>query len=136
MRTDLELPWVKFVKVEIEAPGTAGYTRISREKEEMPLEQFLIRFRESVADYSEHVVAAWFLRNCKLELLSSLPEKDGVAVMTSDFAENVKVLDKHETGDQYFHKREIALFGTTVTVTGDGEGPETTSYLTTSNYRS
>ena len=73
MRTDLELPWVKFVKVEIEAPGTAGYTRISREKEEMPLEQFLIRFRESVSDYSEHVVAAWFLRNCKLELLSSLP---------------------------------------------------------------
>ena len=102
----------------------------------MPLEQFLIRFRESVSDYSEHVVAAWFLRNCKLELLSSLPEKDGVAVMTADFAENVKVLDKHETGDQYFHKREIALFGTTVTVTGDGEGPETTSYLTSSNYRS
>ena len=57
-------------------------------------------------------------------------------MVISDFAENVKILDKHETGDQFFHQREIALFGTTVTVVAeDGQGTETTSYLTSSAYR-
>jgi hypothetical protein len=105
------------------------------------VDEFLARFRDEFASFSEHILTAWFLRNCKSELLSSLPSHVGLIV--SDFAENVVIPDKHDTGDQWFHWWEVALFGSVFSVsvpTGDGDSGEDRevqqiSYLTSSDYR-
>ena len=46
-----------------------------------------------------------------------------VLVITSDFGENIQVVSKHETADQFFHRLEICLFGS-VCILAEEDGEE------------
>ena len=47
-------------------------------------------------------------------MIKPLPRRSLVLFVTTDFAENILVIRKHELADQYFHRIEILLFGAVV----------------------
>ena len=65
-------------------------------------------------NFSKHIIAAWLLTNTKVEMIKPLPRRSLVLFVTTDFAENILVIRKHELADQYFHRIEILLFGAVV----------------------
>ena len=60
-----------------------------------------------------------------------------LAMFTSDFGENILIIGKHETGDQFFHRLEVCLFGTVSTLpkSGDQTKTDTVSNIITSDYK-
>ena len=94
-------------------------------------------FRAEFAIYAEHIIAAWYLRATKLELLGQQSQLRHLCIFTSDFGENILVKGKHETGDQFFHRLEICLFGTVSTLPSpaDQTKTETVSHIITSDYK-
>ena len=87
--------------------------------------------------YSEHIIPAWFLRATKLELMGAQSQLRHLATCTSDFGENILIKSKHETGDQYFHRLEVCLFGSVITLPSplDLTKTETVSCIVTSDYK-
>ena len=78
---------------------------------DMSIREFENAFKSNFSDYVEHLVIAWYLRNAKTEGLSpqSLPEH--MIWMIGDFAQNILVIKRHETAEEYFKRPEIALHG-------------------------
>ena len=70
-------------------------------------DQFATLFNE----LARHIVAAWFLSNTKIELIRPLKRRQLILFFTTDFAENILVIRKHELSEQYYHRIEILLFG-------------------------
>lgn len=99
--------------------------------------EFKIAFRAEFSSYAEHIVAAWFLRSTKLELLDRQSQLRNFLTMVSDFAENILVVRKMETSDQFFHRSQICLFGTVCTLpsSSDESKKETVSHLITSDLK-
>ena len=64
-------------------------------------------FRNEFAKYSEHIISAWFLRSTKIEAMSAKTQLQHCAIVTSDFGENILVVRKHETSDQFFHRMQV-----------------------------
>lgn len=96
------------------------------------------RYREDFLNYGEHIVASWFLRATKLELLSQVNSRQHVLVINSDFGENILVVSKHETSDQFFHRLEICLFGSVCLLARpEDENVKSydVSYIVTSDYK-
>ena len=87
--------------------------------------------------YSEHIIVAWFLRATKLELMGMQSQLRHMGIYTSDFGENILVKSKHETGDQFFHRLEVCLFGTVSTLPSSPvlTTTETVSNIVTSDYK-
>ena len=87
---------------------------------------------------AEHIVSAWFLRATKLELLAAPVSRKNVIVINSDFGENILVISKQETSDQFFHRLEVCLFGSVciLTVQQDDKMKDyEVSYIVTSDYK-
>ena len=95
-----------------------------------------ISFRAEFSLYSEHIIVAWFLRATKLELMGMQSQLPHLGIFTSDFGENILVKSKHETGDQFFHRLEVCLFGTVSTMPSSAvlTTTETVSNIVTSDY--
>ena len=77
---------------------------------------FAVQFKE----FSRHIVPAWFLSNMKMELIKASPRRKETLFVTSDFAENIVLVRKHELAEQYYHCVEILLFGAVISFTEDG----------------
>ena len=77
---------------------------------------FAVQFKE----FSRHIVPAWFLSNMKMELIKASPRRDKTLFVTSDFAENIVLVRKHELAEQYYHRVEILLLGAVISFTQDG----------------
>ena len=95
-------------------------------------------FRNEFYKYSSHIVASWFLRATKLELLSEPTLRKHILVINSDFGENIMVISKHETADQFFHRLEICLFGSVCVISGSQNNTikdYQVSYILTSDYK-
>ena len=94
-------------------------------------------YRAEFSSYSEHILTAWYLRATKLELQGAQGNLRHLAMFTSDFAENILVKSKHETGDQFFHRLEVCLFGTVSTLPCSDDETKTTmlSNIITSDYK-
>ena len=96
-----------------------------------------IHSRAQFSSYAEHIVVAWFLRATKLELMGGHCQLRHFGICTSDFGENILIKSKHETGDQYFHRLEVCLFGTVSSLprSDDLTKTETVSSIITSDYK-
>ena len=104
------LSYVKFETTEVETYGKGKtYTRIEKVETELTLEEFVAQFRSEFASYAQHIVAAWFLRSTKQELIHPKKKRPSVLTIVSDFGETFLVVGKHETSDQYFKRPEVNL---------------------------
>ena len=66
--------------------------------------------------------------------------RQNVLVITSDFGENIQIVSKHETADQYFHRLEVCLFGSVCLLAKTGENENEFenyqfSHIITSDYK-
>ena len=101
------------VEVETHGKGKA-YTRIEPVVTTLSWAAFWTKFGVLVNEFSQHIVTAWFLTNTKVEMIRPLERRSLALFFTTDFAENILVVRKHELADQYFHRIEILLFGAVV----------------------
>ena len=46
-----------------------------------------------------------------MELFAAPKTRGHILIINSDFGENILVVSKHETSDQFFHRLEVCLFG-------------------------
>ena len=108
-------------------------------KEQLPIEEFKLRFSQLFQEYSHHLLVAWFLSNTKTELQKVSLSRRHILFVTSDFAENVVAKRKHELADQHFHQIEILLFGAVVSyvecVEDDVPILRQMSFVVSSDYR-
>ena len=102
----------------------------------MTLEDFLDKFKESFSDYVEHVVLSWYLRNAKMEAFKLETMPGHMMSFVADFAQNIKVIKRSETAEEYFHRPEVAIHGI---VSGfksaDGGRQYQMTHTTSSDYR-
>ena len=104
----------KFIK-----EGKKAYKKMQQIKEEMSIESFLERFTNDFDNFSKHKVEAWFLNTLKNFASNPKNQAPNSILSVSDFAQNLKLSRKHETSEEYFHKTQIALFGTVSSVSGE-----------------
>ena len=102
----------------------------------MKLTEFCERFSEDFPSYVEHLVIAWYLRNAKSEGFSAESMPPHMLSMIADFAQNIQVIKRLETAEEYFKRPEIALHGVVsgFVSAADGKMYEM-SHVTSSDYR-
>ena len=103
---------------------------------DMSLHNFEEKFQAGFPDYSEHVIVSWYLRNAKAEGLSPNFLPENTMWMIGDFAQNIKVIKRHETAEEYFKRPEIALHGIlSGFISSSDKRQHEMSLVTTSDYR-
>ena len=106
---------------------------------ELSVNEFKNMFSKTFPVFSHHIVSSWYLTNVKLELQKPLASRSSILFITTDFAENVLIVRKHELSDQYFHRIEILLFGAVASFVTTMEMNDPVlkqySYLVSSDYR-
>ena len=108
--------------------GKKLYKRMDQQREDMTLEKFLQKFRK---DFAVHRVEHWYLNTLKNYSSNKEIQQRESLISTSDFAQNLKLSKKHETSEEYFHKVEIAVFGSVSSCKTDSQ--HSFSQITTSN---
>ena len=109
---DSTLTYITFETSEVETHGKGKpYTRVEKVGSELQLEEFVAKLRDEFKIYSQHIIAAWYLRSTKLQLFSLSPARSAILTIGSDFGEAFLVVSKHETADQFFKRREVNLHG-------------------------
>ena len=116
-----------------------AYTRIDIVHTIVTTTEFRQKFQQLFHEFSRHIVPSWFLTNTKLELQKCHASRSRTMFITSDFAENVLIIRKHELAEQFFHRVEILLFGAVVSyITTSDESDQVlhhASYIVSSDYR-
>ena len=79
---------------------------------DMSLSFFRNRLSAEFPKYVEHLVIAWYLGNAKAEGCSDKYMPKHMMWMISDFAQNIEVVKRYETAEEYYKRPEIALHGT------------------------
>ena len=117
------------------------YTWIELVYSSLSIEEFRRRFGHLFHEYSRHIIPSWFLSNTKFELQKYHSSRSSTLFITTDFAENILVVRKHELADQFFHRIEILLFGAVASYVmldeNDDQEPtlHKSSYMVSSDYR-
>ena len=102
----------------------------------MSLKSFEDKFKLNFPDYVEHVVIAWYLSNAKAVGLSPASAPEHMMSMIGDFAQNIKVIKRHETAEEYFKRPEIAIHGIISGFVSSSDKKQTDmSHVTSSDYR-
>ena len=102
----------------------------------MTVKSFEDRLRAEFPDYVEHIVIAWYLRNAKAECLSPAQVPPHMMWMIADFAQNVEVVKRWETAEEYFKRPEITIHGIISGFSSVArEGTFEMSHVTSSDYR-
>ena len=73
-----------------------------------------------------------------MELFAATETRQHILLITSDFGENILVVSKHETADQFFHRLEVCLFGSVCILSGEKDGKIEdygVSHIITSDYK-
>ena len=106
-------------------------------KEGLSFTEFIERFHKDFKSYSKHKIESWILTTRKNTSTTPKSQNPSTLFCISDFAQNIKLSTKLETSGEYFHKRQIALYGTVSTVNAkvseDNTVQHTLSQLTTSD---
>ena len=114
-------------------------TRVDPVESEYSVIQFMNMFCKTFPVFPNHIVSFWYLTNVKLELQKPLASRSSILFITTNFAENVLIVRKHELSDQYFHRIEILLFGAVASFVTTMEMNDPVlkqySYLVSSDYR-
>ena len=85
-------------------------------REDMSVAKFIDKFCCEFSDYSEHKIEAWYLNTVKNASFTPTSQPPNTMTMISDFAQNLQLSSKKETSEEYFHKPQVALFGTVSTI--------------------
>ena len=98
--------------------GKKPYKKMEKIREDKSFQEFIIQFTKDFEIYAKHKLKAWFLNN--LKSFASHPEhqKAHNLICVSDFAQNLKLSKKQEISEEYFHKTQIAIFGSVSTIGG------------------
>lgn len=107
--------------------GKSDYKKTEKIETEMSLQDFLSAFIKDFPKFSQHTLEAWYLNAVKNAAFSKAYQPSFVLHCVSDFAQNIQIEKKDEVSEEYFHKKQIALFGTMTSITKtarvpDGEG--------------
>ena len=103
---------------------------------DMSFTEFSETFKNVFPNYVEHIVIAWYLRNAKAEGLSVASMPPHMMWMIGDFAQNIEVVKKWETAEEYFKRPEIALHGIiSGFVSSSDKSSHAMSHITSSDYR-
>ena len=122
--------------------GKSEYKKTEKVETEKSLEEFIAAFTGDFITYAQHTLEAWYLTTVKNAAFSSNYQPSFALHCVSDFAQNLLVEKKQEVSEEYFHKKQIALFGTVSSITKEirsEEGTPTTkvkhtlSQMTSSN---
>ena len=117
-----------------------SFSRIVKISTSCSFSNFQLKFLNLFSEFSHHIVPSWFLTNTKFEIMKPLSRRRAKLFLTTDFAENVLIIEKFELADQYFHRTEILLFGGVASfIIEDSEGNQLelyrTSYMISSDYK-
>ena len=138
----MEIPYASFELVEAKdvKEGKQGYKRTEKVLQDMPLEDFIEKFVSDFDDFAKHVVESWFLNTVKNVAFSPSNQPSHAIVAVSDFAQNLQVEKKIEMSEEHFHKAQIAMFATVVSVStpeeNGGNIKHSITQVTTSNNKS
>ena len=103
---------------------------------DMSVKTFEDRLKTDFPKYVEHIVIAWYLRNAKAEGLAASSVPPHMMWMIADFAQNVQVVKRFETAEEFFKRKEIALHGIISGISpSDSEIGYEMSHVTSSDYR-
>ena len=103
---------------------------------DMSLSMFLESFSSSFPKYVEHLVIGWYLRNAKAEGFSERCMPNHMMWMISDFAQNIQVVKRYETAEEYYKRPEVALHGTVSGMISVQDGKlHEISHVASSDYR-
>ena len=107
---------------------------------ELPVAEFIRQFVSNFPSYSQHKIESWYINTVKNAGTSSTGQLPNTLICVSDFAQNVKLLSKHETSEEYFHKTQISIHATVSTVNVpkslDSNQQHSFSQITASNNKS
>ena len=146
-QSDVEmLPYVKFelTEIENERDGKENFKRTEKVITDLPKKEFIEKLTAEFEVFAEHIVAHWFLRNTKNTTFAPNYLPPGTLKITSDFGENIKIIQKWEVSEQYFKRPEVCLFGSVsgymipkLDDLGQAAASEEckTSHIVTSDYR-
>ena len=90
--------------------GKATYKKMEKIKEGLSFTEFIERFHKDFKSYSKHKIESWILTTIKNTSTTPKSQNPSTLFCISDFAQNIKLSTKKETSEEYFHKRQIALF--------------------------
>ena len=115
---ELEIPYMKYELVEAKdiKDGKKAYKKTDKVLTDMQMDAFSELFVSDFDDYAKHTVEYWFLNAVKIEAFDPTNQPSHALVGVSDFAQNVQVEKKVEMAEEHFHKAQIAIFGTVVSV--------------------
>ena len=115
---ELEIPYMKYELVEAKdlKEGKKAYKKTDKVLTDMQMDAFIEQFISDFDDYAKHTVEYWFLNAVKIEAFDPKSQPSHAIVGVSDFAQNLQVEKKVEMAEEHFHKGQIALFATVVSV--------------------
>ena len=96
--------------------GKKAYKKTDKVLTDMQMDAFIEQFISDFDDYAKHTVEYWFLNAVKIEAFDPKSQPSHAIVGVSDFAQNLQVEKKVEMAEEHFHKGQIALFATVVSV--------------------
>ena len=114
--------------------GKKTYKKMEQIKSDVSLEEFHTQFFTDFESYAEHKVVAWLLNNLIVYASTASTQNSQNMVCISDFAQNLKLSKKQETSEEYFHKKQVALFDTVTTVKSESH-QHTLSQITSSDVK-
>ena len=123
---DSPLPYVPY---ELQADktvkeGKQAYKKMEKVVEEIPIDDFVEKFKEEFHDYSKHEVESWYLNAVRGAAFSPGYMPDHVIGQVMDFGQNLVHDKRHAISEEYFHKAQSALHVCVTTIctpSGTGE---------------
>ena len=137
--TNVKLPYSSYGLVVDKAVkvGKTPFTKMEEKIKEKPFLDFLEAYKENFEAYGKHKTEAWLLNTSKNVCSDKRNQPGNMMYMVSDFAQNLKLDKKNETSEEYFHKKQIAIFASVSTVNikeSEHEGEQhTISQITSSD---
>ena len=106
-------------------------------KEEKNVNDFLKDLTSNFLKYGKHKEENWIISTLKTASTSRKSQCQNTLFSVSDFAQNLKLSSKKETSEEYFHQKQMSMFGTVSTVNvpcpGGSSQQHSLSQITTSD---
>ena len=96
--------------------GKKPYKKMEKISKNIKVIDFVKEFSKNFLSYAKHKVECWFINTVKNTSTTAVSQRHDTMVSVSDFAQNLKLSSKKETSEEYFHKTQIAIFGTVSTI--------------------
>ena len=96
--------------------GKSAYKKMEQITQDKTFEDFLNKYKSNFPIYGKHKTEYWLLNTLKNTCSDESHQPSELLYMVSDFAQNLKLDKKKEISEEYFHKKQIAIFATVSTI--------------------